>query len=213
VNAVGEHPARRSVLRRELDDALLDEWTAFARCRSVTVGGEGPQRPGMPWSAMFDDELAMRPHPDDYRWPPKLVDLMEMCAGCPVRRRCLEAAFEVEGHAQVIDRDVGHYAPHREACEDSTCEGCVPEEERVTFRDVVIEVIPSGIYGGVPARVRQYFMDVPCPDHTEGGCGLCGNRRSVLREDRVEACDTWARGFAARMGWASLDDDAIIEVA
>ena len=193
--------ARMRAARRELDDAFLPAWTAEALCRSDEIGGEGSQRPGMPWADAFDDDLATRPDPDLYEWPPRLQAMMEVCAGCPVRRLCLARAFEFEGFPILLEPNVPHYTPHHEGCAVPACAGCVPLEERIVIRDVTVEMIPSGVYGGVPGRVRSYFMDAPCPEHIEGSCQTCQNTGKVLRPDRVKLTQEWADTYAERMGW------------
>ena len=187
--------------RRVMDERFSPEWTAQARCRPDELGGVVSQRLGMPWPDAFTDDLATQPHPDLYRWPPRLLEVLETCAGCPVRRECLELAFELEGKPVLLEPNVAHYSTHHEDCSDPRCSGCVPLEERVSRRDMIIEVIPSGVYGGAPGRVRQHFMDLPCPDHTEGRCQTCDSTGRVLNPDRIEQTAAWADAFMERMGW------------
>ena len=111
-------------------DQMLPDWSKRAACAE-----KAPNR--SPWGPMFDDDLAYQPKgPDAYVWPDGVRQAMEVCAGCPVRQRCLNYAFEIE---------------KRESRDWWTNE-LVQNDRRF------------GILGGVPGRIREWFADEPNPE-------------------------------------------------
>lgn len=121
-------PRFRPGLRASLD--LFAEWTADAACRNYSS-------PGAPWSWMFADEVAERPEGTEYEWPDKVLQAMAVCAGCPVRRECLQEAYETE-QQQSVEWWSGE-----------------PVESDRRF----------GVRGGLPGRQRERFA--PLEDRLE----------------------------------------------
>lgn len=110
-------------LREALQSSeLFDDWTAEAACRRFSL-------PGRHWEAPFKDDVAEKRQPSSYEWSETAVDAMRVCASCPVRRRCLEYAFEIE-------KSEG----------DQWWSGELVEEDR-----------RFGIFGMVPGRIREHF--------------------------------------------------------
>lgn len=119
-----------------MQSRYLPEWTADAACRSDSIGGSGPQIAGTTWSWMFLDDVASRPDGREY-WPDKVMQAMRVCAGCPVRRECLEYAYESE-----------------KGVNDTWWSGEPVERDT-----------RSGVFGGVPGRIREQHG--PHPDRIQ----------------------------------------------
>jgi hypothetical protein len=126
---------RRTVFQSD----RMPAWTAGAACRDKgTVEGEA-------WEAAFTDDLTFKAT-GEYRWPASLLDVMAVCAGCPVRRPCLEYGFAVEEPVTLGVR-------------------LTDDEEYELLGKSYIELIltpqPVGVYGGVPGPMRERFRDEP----------------------------------------------------
>lgn len=124
----------RDALRASLTRERMPDWTALARCREFTTRGRAV------WTQAFRDEVAARPEPDDYEWPQGVTTWgMKECAQCPVRRRCLEYAFDRE-RMMPSDKNPWFW---------------VPSEGQQMRR--------FGIFGGVPGRIREHFAEASDP--------------------------------------------------
>jgi hypothetical protein len=113
-------PRFRPRLRAGLD--LFEDWSADAACRRYSS-------PGAPWSWMFADEVAERPEGTEYEFPDKVLQAMQVCAGCPVRQECAEWAYEFE-----------------KGVDQAWWSGELVEQDR-----------RFGIFGGLPGRMRERF--------------------------------------------------------
>ena len=80
---------------------------------------------------MFLDDVAQRPDPDTYQWPAGTLTAMKTCAGCPVRRQCLDYCFASEL------REATEWWQHE----------LVPQNRRF------------GVYGGIPGRIREAYSN------------------------------------------------------
>ena len=173
---------------RQALDTRFPAWTALAACRPASVGGAAllhrdGARPGMPWDKGFNDEVAMKPSVDQYRWPRDVNDAIETCAACPVRRQCLERAFDVEGTTVTMGY-ANFLIKHKPRCEDMKCDGCVPLKDRIQRREMTLELMHVGVWGGVPGRVRERYANDP---------------------DRIERCTDWFEDYASEQGFRLLD--------
>lgn len=117
-------PNYRARLVQNLYGAHQPSWMERAACsESTTKGAE----------SYFDDEVKDGAE----HFPDTTYPAMETCRDCPVRRPCLEQAYEYEWHLQAIKGT----APVRyEWVEDGA---------------------RFGIWGGVPGRIRERFAADP----------------------------------------------------
>jgi hypothetical protein len=118
----------------------MRDWTVDARCRDkVTIEGEA-------WEAAFADaDLTYKPV-GEYSWPKSTLEVMVTCAGCPVRRECLEYGFELEHTVLLGTRSTND------------------EEYEATGKSYIEETLkpmPAGVYGGVPGPMRERFGSDP----------------------------------------------------
>ncbi len=112
-------PRLRSRLRRTLEEKWLPKWASSGLCA------------GRDTADWFADDVADSPNPT---FPSRVSRSMKTCHACPVRRPCLEYAFEMERSVDVQRWWSGE-----------------PVEERRRF----------GVYGGVPGRIREHLADDP----------------------------------------------------
>lgn len=123
--------------RAALADAYMADWTAEAACRADTrpniLGGRGGFVEGMVWERAFMDELSALPPTKEYAWPASVLEVMAVCASCPVRAPCLEAAYDEE----------------RRMSRDWYTNELVEDGRRF------------GVRGGLPGRQRERFEDEP----------------------------------------------------
>lgn len=103
---------------------MLPTWASRAACAELAPNQA-------PFGPFFDDEVAQRPDPDTYKWPANVTKALRLCAGCPVRRECLDYVFESE---------------KREATEWWKGE-LVPQNRRF------------GVFGGIPGRIREFYRE------------------------------------------------------
>jgi hypothetical protein len=241
---------RSSTTMRESMDRHLEDWTALAACRPEALGGQGPQDPGFPWNAAWLDDVSSETDPAAYEWPESVKEVLKACAGCPVRRPCLELGYakwvflgetEFYGeHTPECNRAAISKTPARwEARERAqACPGCLEPAERMWLQEFDHKPMPAGVYGGVPAPIRQHFAEMTCPRcagkgwHTVGfmldgvdvahlaapfheprrgwPCEDCKGEGTIARPDRLERCTEWADAYFAEQGWT---DDDVQEVS
>lgn len=226
---------RRKDQARELYDRLEPAWHAEALCRSGSLpGGEGPQRPGATWDVAYPEDAALR-DPEAYPSTRDLRDFMATCARCPVRRPCLRSALEVESTPMIPLGSVWFYVSHEPSCDDMSCEGCIRPSDRLRFKLFEAETMASGVYGGVPGKIRAWFAEIDCPDCEGRGhelgftlyghdytllakmfkpherragwpCERCGATGRIPNPNQEAECVAWFAREAERQGWA-LDDE------
>lgn len=142
----------------------MPDWSAAAACRDkVTVEGK-------PWEAAFSDaDLTQKPN-GEYRWSASTLEVMRVCAGCPVQRRCLEYGFDIEEPIALGVR----------LTDDE-------EYERLgkSYVELWLTPMPTGVYGGVPGPMRERFRNLA--DRVEAAQGwfaaLCAERRWARRSN------------------------------
>jgi hypothetical protein len=117
-----------------LSDQMPD-WTSQAACRDkVTVEGQV-------WEAAFDSDEVSSKAKGPYAWDGITLDVMAVCARCPVRDDCLQYGFDSE---------------------ESRLLGVRPgADEDLDWVIVTLQPKPSGIYGGVPGRERERLGRFP----------------------------------------------------
>lgn len=127
--------------RREAFQAdHFPDWTRDAACRDkVTVAGN-------PWEAAFTDADKTYMPRGEYQWSEDLLDVMQVCATCPVQRTCLAYGFSGEEPVLLGVRLLGD--------EEAEMVGKSYLEEWLTPQAV-------GVYGGVPGPMRERFRMLP----------------------------------------------------
>ena len=216
-----QFPPDHARRREALQDRLLPDWTADANCRSDQIGGMGPQTPGFAWAAAWGDDLAYEADPGDYVWPESVRSVLEACATCPVKLECLDAGFPEPLPLGMTT----FYGRHSTECNRAairgdqtakTCTGCL---DAIWEQEFEIDPMPSGVFGGVPAPIREHYAEATCPDCEGRGdslgfllagvdvahvamefhpgrrgwpCERCGGTGRVANPDRVDACLEWA---------------------
>lgn len=220
----------------ELYERLEPAWHAQASCRPEALGGEGPQRPGATWTAAFPDDVAVR-DPDSYAPAKEQREFMALCAGCPVRTPCLQGALAAEAEPISLG-DVWFYVSHEPRCDDLDCAGCVPAPERLRHKPFLSEPIPSGIFGGVPGRIRALYAEAECPTCSGRGCELgfmldgvdvavlakgfkaharlvgwpckaCSGTGRIRNPNQQAECEAWLTRECDRSGWTLYDQGKV----
>lgn len=120
-------------------DRYMADWTAEAACR----GDQRPSRLGLPggfaagevWDDAYMDEVEQLNDATiwTHTWSDTVLWVLEVCASCPVRERCLSDAYAEE-----------------QAISQLWWSAELVEEDR-----------RFGIRGGVPGRVREVYADDP----------------------------------------------------
>jgi hypothetical protein len=181
--------------REAFQDDYLPAWTVDAACRgdkrpdvtSSFTGSVGQLPTGVAWEDAFLDDVV--PQPDgSFTWSKAVLDVMAQCASCPVRAECLAYGFAGEKPILLGTR----------LADDE-------EAERIgrSYVQEWLFPLPSGIYGGVPGRVRKQLRHGPdCPDRDE--CNGC-----VPIALRVSAASAWFDAERARNGWTPADPDTM----
>jgi hypothetical protein len=146
--------------RREAFQAdLMPDWTADAACRDkVTVAGEA-------WEAAFTDDLTYK-RSGEYRWPAGLLEVMAVCATCPVREPCMEYGFTIE---------------------EPILLGCRFSDEMEEW--LTPEAV--GVYGGIPGPMRERFRRLGqkgLAAADEWFASLCIERGWAKAPDEEAAC-------------------------
>lgn len=165
-------------LRHTAHEKFLPRWMHRAACAGMNGG------PETTWDAAFHDEVGMEQDPADYSWPEDVKTVMQLCARCPVRKECLEYAFETTKE-QVLG-DATFYVSHEIECRDPKCAGCVPKDKRLRRQPFSVEPMHMGVFGGCPGRIREHFARFT---------------------DAVRRCEEWFRGEARRMRWELAEDN------
>lgn len=148
--------------RRQAFMERMPDWTAQAACRDkTTIEGE-------PWEAAFSDaDLTQKPS-GEYRWPASTLEVMVVCATCPVQRPCLEYGFSIE---EPILLGVM-------LADDETY-----ERTGKPYKDEWLTPMPTGVYGGIPGPMRERFRRLPDRLERAGAwfAALCQERRWVRK--------------------------------
>ena len=84
--------------RQALDEDFMPAWTVDAACRAISL-------PGWLWGDCFTDEVARLPPNEEYVWPTKTLNAMEVCCTCSVRRECLDWALRGEDLEAIAARE------------------------------------------------------------------------------------------------------------
>lgn len=142
-------------------------WTAQASCK------------GLDTDRFFSDDVST-PAEGEPALPETATLAIRICYHCPVRRRCLDEAFELTQPMGFGNLRV--YTKHEKRCQDRTCEGCVPEDKRL--REIpegfTLKPMHAGIFGGIPAYLRERLADLP---------------------DRLELAEVWLQQLALKRHW------------
>lgn len=135
-------PVFRPSQRAALIGLYMDDWTADAACRGDkrpnVLGGTGGFPAGFVWEKAFMDEAPQlnRGTIETHRWSSTILDVMEVCSTCPVRRECLTSALEEE-----------------RAISDLWWSS-----------ELVDEANRFGVRGGLPGRIREVIADDDDPE-------------------------------------------------
>ena len=181
----------RDRMRAALEDRLFPAWTRDAACR-------GQELPGRLYRDAFTDEVGQQQDIETYAWPERTVNALRTCAGCPVKRECLEYAFELNPKPRQFGVFSGTPGRIREALGFRDCRTCQGKGylKRVTIGDTTLRW----------SDYSQAF-DAGQPGFP---CRACKTTGRLPDPDRITKCENWASEFARKRGWASAKKEEAV---
>lgn len=172
----------RDRMRSALEDRLFPSWTRDAACR-------GQELPGRLYRDAFTDEVGQQQEIEDYAWPERTVNALRTCSGCPVKRQCLEYAFELNPKPRQFGVFAGVPGRIREALGFRDCKTCQGKGylKRLTIGDTTLRWsdYAEAFDAGQPG--------FPCRD--------CKTTGRLPDPDRLTKCEQWADAFARKRNW------------